>query len=104
MFMVNKIFFSEDAVEDLKHIQTHYNEVTYNKQIGDKCITKILKRISILEEFPEIAASLSTIIDVDTDYRYLVCDRYLTFYRYDSGIVYIIRILDSRQDYMSILF
>lgn len=40
----------------------------------------------------------------ETDYRYLVCDKYLAFYRCISGDIYIDRILYGRRDYLTILF
>ena len=48
--------------------------------------------------------SLSSIVDIDTDYRFLVCGKYLTFYRYENDIVYIDRIIYGKRDYISILF
>lgn len=51
-----------------------------------------------------MGASLSTVIDIHTDYRVLVCDNYLIFYRYEDEIVYVIRVLYGGRDYMRVLF
>ncbi|MDH7526011.1 MAG: hypothetical protein QHH10_11925 [Peptococcaceae bacterium] len=41
---------------------------------------------------------------MQTDYRFLVCDNYLIFYRYEDGIVFVSRILYGRRNYTRILF
>ena len=51
-----------------------------------------------------MGASLSSVIDIETDYRYLVCGKYLAFYRVVNDTVYIDRIIHSKRDYISILF
>jgi plasmid stabilization system protein ParE len=48
--------------------------------------------------------SLSSITEVESDYRFLVCGNYLTFYRVKGKDVYIDRILYGRRDYLRILF
>ncbi|MEW6623010.1 MAG: type II toxin-antitoxin system RelE/ParE family toxin [Bacillota bacterium] len=42
--------------------------------------------------------------NIQTDYRFLVCDNYLIFYRYEDGIVFVSRILYGRRNYTRILF
>lgn len=51
-----------------------------------------------------MGAPLFSIIDIETDYRFLVCDSYLIFYRYDDEVIYVVRVLFGRRDYMHILF
>ena len=53
---------------------------------------------------PELGPRLSSIIDLDTDYRFLVCSNYLAFYRIAGSHVYIVRILYGRRDYITMLF
>ncbi|WP_418791824.1 type II toxin-antitoxin system RelE/ParE family toxin [Phosphitispora sp. TUW77] len=43
-------------------------------------------------------------MDVQTDYRFLVCANHLIFYRYEDGSIFVSRILYSRQDYTRVLF
>ena len=49
-------------------------------------------------------ASLSSIADVESDYRFLVTGSYLTFYRVLDNDVYVDRVLYGRRDYLRILF
>lgn len=48
--------------------------------------------------------ALSNIIDVPTDYLYLIVEKNYVFYRNEDNTVKIIRVLSTRQDFMSILF
>ena len=51
-----------------------------------------------------IGTSLSSIADVESDYRFLVTGSYLTFYRVYGSDVYVDRVLYGRRDYLRILF
>ncbi|WP_143015543.1 type II toxin-antitoxin system RelE/ParE family toxin [Desulfosporosinus hippei] len=64
---------------------------------------KIIKRVRGLAEHPGIGAPLSSVGDIQTDYRFLVCANHLIFYRCEDGIVFMSRILYFRRDYMRIL-
>jgi len=62
-----------------------------------------MKKIRGLSEHPGIGAPLSSIVDIQTDYHFLVCANYLIFYRYENETVFVTRILHGRRDYMRIL-
>lgn len=47
--------------------------------------------------------TLSSITDVESDYRVLRVGNYLTFYRINGEEIYVDRILYTRRDYMRIL-
>ena len=67
-------------------------------------VSKIINKISGLSEHPGIGAPLSSVVDINTDYRFLVCANYLIFYRCEDEIVFVSRILYGRRDYTRILF
>lgn len=98
------IRFSPQAIEDLRETKAYITNELYSAQAAENTISKIMNRIRILADFPESGPPLSSIIDVDTNYRFLVCGNYTAFYRYEDGIVYIVRILYGRRDFMRILF
>lgn len=58
----------------------------------------------MLQDFPETGASLSSVIDTETNYRYLVYDSDITFYRYEEDTVFIDRALYAGSIFMQILF
>ncbi|MBE6881921.1 MAG: type II toxin-antitoxin system RelE/ParE family toxin [Ruminococcaceae bacterium] len=99
-----KISFSPKAVDDLKEIKQYIKDELCNEQAAKNTVDKILKKIKLLSDFPESGSSLSAIIGFDTDYRYLVCDNYIAFYRIENKNVLMVRILYGKRNYMQILF
>lgn len=99
-----KISFSPEAVDDLKEIKQYIKDDLCNEQAAKNTVAKILKKVKMLSDFPESGSSLSAIIGFDTDYRYLICDNYIAFYRIENKNVLIVRVLYGRRNYMQILF
>jgi toxin ParE1/3/4 len=95
---------SPEAKNDLITIKNYVSQELGSPQADIKRITKIPKRIRGLTEHPEIGASLTSIVDLQTDYRFLVCASYLILYKYESGVVFVSRILYGRRNYTHILF
>lgn len=98
-----EIKFSHEAVKDLQQIKAYINEELLSAQSADNTINKIMKNIRMLGNFPNSAPSLSD-VGFKTDYRYLVCGNYVAFYRVENEVVYIVRVLYGRRDFMRILF
>ena len=99
-----EIRFSPDAVTDLRDIETYISDELGNKHASKEIVQKILKQIRLLSEFPNLGAPLSSVVDLDTNYRFLVSGSYLTFYRTEGNEVYIVRILYGRRNYLQVLF
>ena len=95
---------SPHARDDLAEIESYIAQEVCNPQVAENIVLKITKKIRGLSEYPEIGAPLFTIVDIQTDYRFLVCANYLIFYRFESRCVFVSRILYGRRDYMRILF
>lgn len=66
--------------------------------------TTIYSRIDGLTDFPGIGTSLRTKTNIKTDYRFLVCNSYLIFYKIEGEFVSVYRVLNGVQDYLAILF
>ena len=99
-----KLHYSADSRNDLSQIKEHISVEYDNPTAATRMVEYIVKRIRGLKHFPEMGALLSSIVDIDTNYRYLVCKKYLVFYRIDGNDVFIIRVLYGGRDYTSILF
>ena len=99
-----KLKISPEARDDLAEIKGYISQELCNQQAAVNLISKITKKIRGLSEHPEIGAPLSSVVDIQTDYRFLVCANYLVFYRYEDGIVFVSRILYGRRNYTRILF
>ena len=99
-----KISVSQEAINDLRQIREYISVDLDNEKSAARIVGDIVKRIGQLKELPEIGAQLSSRVDVKTDYRYLVCGNYNVFYRIELDTVKIVRILNARRNFMTILF
>lgn len=99
-----KLKISPAAKNDLAEIKDYISQELCNMHAAEKLVYKVAKRIRSLGEHPEIGAPLSSIVGIQTDYRFLVCANYLIFYRYADQTVFVSRILYGRRDYTRILF
>ena len=99
-----KLLISPEAKQDLLEIKEYIsNEL--DSPIAAKNVTdKIIKQISTLSDFPKIGTMLSSIINMEIGYRFLVCGSYTAFYRYIDNTVFVDRILYGKRDFMRILF
>ena len=101
---VTKLNFSPESQNDLLDIKKYITEELDSPIAAENTLKKILKNIRMLESQPFIGAPLSSIINIDTHYRFLVCGNYLAFYYVENEEVFIVRILYGRRDYVKILF
>jgi len=99
-----KVNVSPEARNDLREIKTYIAQELNSPKAAANTVSKITKRIRELSDIPEIGASLDSITDIQSDYRFLVCGNYTAFYRYDKKAVYVDRVLYGRRDFMRILF
>ena len=75
-----------------------------NKQAAQKLKSTLVNAIALLKDNPYLGPKLSDRFNMDTSLRYLVVSKQLVFYNIKNNNIEIIRILDSRQDYLSLLF
>ena len=99
-----EIRFSPDALEDLKEIKGYITDDLQNENAAENTIGTIMDRIKQLIDFPDMGAPLSSVAETQSDYRYLICGSYTALYRHDEDVVYVVRVLYGRRDYMRVLF
>ena len=99
-----KVHLSPMARQDLQDIQAYITNNLANPIAAKHVLSRIMKRIRVLSGSPRIGAPLSAIVDVETNYRYLLCGNYTAFYRIETDGVYVDRVLYGRRDFMRILF
>ena len=75
-----------------------------NHSAAERVVDRIMDDVDRLESYAEIGAPLSSIADIESDYRFLLTGNYLTFYRVRDNDIYIDRVLYGRRDYLRILF
>lgn len=102
--MKHRLCYSAQSRADLDDIWEHAAEEFCDTAAAQRIVDKILNAVDRLETFPDMGAPLSSVADVNGDYRFLVCGSYLVFYRAEKDDVYIDRVLYGRRDYLRILF
>lgn len=101
---MNNLHVSKEAQNDLDQIKAYITEELVNPDAALATIGRITKKIRILENQAYAGTLLSSIVDTESDYRFLVSGNYLVFYRAYETDVYIDRVLYGRRNYMRILF
>ncbi len=99
-----EIKLSEEAISDLEGIKDYITVDLSNEQAADNTIKNILRSIRRLEEFPNIGTLLSDVVGFDTNFRFVISGNYMVFYKLNNDIVYIVRILYGKRNYLNILF
>ena len=101
---MNNFHLSEEAQNDLLEIKAYIEEDLLNPSAALATVSRITKSLRILQNHAQAGALLSSIADIESDYRFIVSGNYISFYRAYGREVYIDRILYARRDYMRILF
>lgn len=101
---MNNILLSKEAQNDLMEIKDYIEEDLQNPEAARSTVARIIKSIRVLQNYSKAGALLSSVTDVESDYRFIVSGNYISFYREHGDNVYIDRILYARRDYMRILF
>lgn len=96
--------YSRLATRDLEEIGDYIAEEFKSPISARKTVEKIQDAIDGLAEYPHSGAPLSARYEDVGDYRYIVSGNYLAFYHIVDDIVFVDRILNSRRDYLSIIF
>lgn len=97
------IEYSPQALEDLLLLR-EYISTEWGEKVAEKILSKIIKDIRRLEQFPLSGINLGKIIDVPTDYRFLFSEKNYIFYHLEFDKVRIVRVLNEKQDYMQQVF
>lgn len=101
---MNELYLSPEAESDLAEIKAYISEELENPAAALATAGRITKSLRILRTHPFAGAPLSSVAEVESDYRFLVSGSYLAFYRVRDSAVYVDRILYGRRDYLRILF
>ena len=99
-----KIRYSAAAIQDLEEIGDYIVETLKSPIAALNTVNKIQDAVDKLADFSLIGSLLSSVVETETNYRFLVCGNYLVFYRAQTDSVCINRVLYGRRDYMAILF
>lgn len=100
-----RIEYKRAALLDLQQTQDYIANTLKNKPAAQKLVSAVLHDVSLLADNPRMGTALNSRFDVDSDLRYIVVAKQLVFYQIvGNNLISIVRILDGRRDYISILF
>lgn len=101
--VVNNIFYSPEALQDLDDIGDYITYELSSPLAAYNLLTEITKTVDLLKNNPLIGASINSIANIVSDYRFLVVKNYMVFYRYSNNNIYIDRVIYSKSHYLSVL-
>ena len=100
---MKKLEYSQIVRRKLKALRVRLTD-----EFGSEAAGKALKRITDaargLEDFAEKGVSVSSMYDIDCDYRYLYAGHNYLFYRIEKDMIIIVEMFDEREDFMYKLF
>ena len=99
-----EILYTPEAREDLIRIRDTVEERWDNPELTLKVLRGIIGMIRNLSVFPYMGIELRKSLDMPTEYRSLFYKQNYIFYRIEQDTVWIIRILNEKEDFMRILF
>ena len=99
-----QIIYKKTAIDDLLNTENYIISRFNNEQAAQKLKSTLVNTIALLKDNPYLGPKMSDRFNVDTSLRYLVVSKQLVFYNVNKENIEILRILDSRQDYLSLLF
>lgn len=100
-----RIVYRPAAVEDIQLSADYIENKLKNPYAAERFKQRILSGISLLRENPLMGQHLSAKYEgIKSDYRFIIINKHFVFYRIEEEVIYIIRVLDGRTDYMTHLF
>ncbi len=97
---MRKLRYSPEARGDLDGIWAYIRAELHSPAAARNTVTGILNGLERLREFPDKGPLLSSVADVESGYRFLVCGSYIAFYRVEEACVSVDRVLYGRRDYL----
>lgn len=98
-----KLRYTPEAIHDLDEIESYISDTLVNPTAALDTISSIAEDIELLKEQPFLGAELGPKINRDIPERYLISGNYIVLYAVEE-MVSIIRIRDTRTDYLKIIF
>lgn len=102
--MKYEIQYSPEALNDLDEIWEYILLELGSPDAAENVVTNMMDAIDALETFPYQGAPLSSVAEIESDYRFILSGNYMAFYRVLEKSVQVDRILYQKRDYLRILF
>lgn len=99
-----KLEFTEKALLDLENTRDYITHKLSNPVAAEKLVTEVLIGCQKLKEFPYLGKSLPALDGYHPIHRTMVVRTQIVIYKVVEDTIHISRILDSRTDYLKVLF
>ena len=98
------LHYSPQSLNDLDEIHEYIQTELSNPSAAIRIVNDIMDAVEKLQDYPNMGTRLSSVSNIQSDYRFLISNNYMVFYRHLGNDVYIDRILYARRNYLRILF
>lgn len=95
--------FAPEALSDIQRTRHYISKKLKNPTAAQRIVNMIFRECERLKVFPDSGVALVSKVNCGSDFRYIVCEKWLAFYRVKGSTVKIVRVLDGRTDYLQIL-
>ena len=100
-----RIRYTPAAREDLRATKSWIIGEFGDVAVADKAVTDIIKGIAVIKRNPQLARPLQDKVHRKTAYKYILCGkRSIAILRIEADLASVIRVLDTRTDYVSMIF
>lgn len=100
---MKKVEYSQVVKRKLKALRVRLTS-EFGSLVSRKSLKQITDAVRDLENFAEKGVSVSSMYDIDCDYRYLYVGHNYLFYRIEKDKIIIVEMFDDREDFMYKLF
>lgn len=97
-----KLRYTPAAMNDLEEIKTYIAETLLNPDAAQQLVAGIAVSCAKLKEQPMLGAELRYKINREVDERYLIHGKHIIIYE-ATDVISILRVLDTRTNYLQIL-
>lgn len=100
---MKKVEYSQIVRRKLKALRGRLTS-EFGSEVSRKSLKQITNAARSLENFAEKGVSVSSMYDIDCDYRYLYVGHNYLFYKIEKDKIIIAEMFDDREDFMYKLF
>jgi addiction module RelE/StbE family toxin len=93
-----------EAIQDVVDIKNYIRNEFDNPVAAERIANRIINSYERLETSPYLGKRLDAVSKIKSDYRFLVCERYLIFYDVNENNVSVHRVIHGKRDYCRLLF
>lgn len=101
--MLKKLEYSQIVRHKMKKLRSELT-AKFGNDVSQKAIKNITIAARRLLDFEDKGIAVSTMYDVECDYRYLYVKHNYLFYRIENNKIIIVEMFDEREDFMQKLF